>query len=62
MRFAMHKVGETAITQILEAPEHLIAEITPEGVISVPVGSEVSAGTHAIVDGNPVLIQTSTHQ
>lgn len=55
MRYAMHKVGETAIYQMLEATESIIAEITPPGIICVPVGLEVSDLTHIIVDGKPVL-------
>lgn len=55
MRYAMHKVGETAIYQMLEAPESIIAEITPQGVICIPVGIEVSDTTHIIVDGQAVL-------
>lgn len=61
MRFAMHKVGETAIFQILEAPEHIAAEITPVGAVCIPVGPEVSDATHIIVDGKAVPIQTSNN-
>lgn len=55
MRYAMHRAGETAIFQMLEAPESSIQEILPEGVIALPVGLEVSDVTHMIVDGKAVL-------
>ena len=55
MRYAMHRSGETAIFQILECPESIVAEITPPGVVCVPVGLDVTDATHLIVDGVPVL-------
>lgn len=61
MRYAMHRAGETAIFQILECPESVVAEITPPGVVCVPVGIEVSDATHRIVDGKAVPIPTSTN-
>lgn len=61
MRYAMHRAGETAIFQILECPESVVAEITPTGVICVPVGIDVSDTTHLIVDGKAVPIPTSTN-
>lgn len=54
MRYAMHRVGETTIFQTVEAPEDIIAEITPPGVVSIPVGIEVSDATHIVVDGEVV--------
>lgn len=61
MRYAMHRIGESAIFQILECPESIVAEITPRGVICVPVGIDVSDATHLIVDGKAVPIPTSTN-
>lgn len=61
MRYAMHRAGESAIFQILECPESIVAEITPPGVICVPVDIDVSDATHLIVDGNAVPIPTSTN-
>lgn len=55
MRYAMHRTGETIIFQIFECPESLVAEITPPGVVCVPVGIDVTDSTHLIVDGKPVL-------
>lgn len=55
MRYAMHRVGETSIFQMLECPESLVAELTPPGVVCIPVGLEVSDVTHIIVGGKPVL-------
>lgn len=55
MRYAMHRVNETSIFQMLECPESLVAELTPPGVVCIPVGLEVSDVTHSIVDGKPVL-------
>lgn len=55
MRYAMHRIGETVIFQMLECPESIVTEITPSGVVCVPVGLEVSDSTHVIVDGKPVL-------
>lgn len=55
MRFALHRANETAIFQMLDAPESLVAEVTPPGVIAIPVGLEVSDVTHVIVHGKPVL-------
>lgn len=55
MRYAMHHAGETVIFQILECPESLVAEITPPGVVCVPVAIDVTDSTHLIVDGKPVL-------
>lgn len=61
MRYAMHRAGETAIFQILECPESVVAEITPPGVVCVPVGIDVSDATHLIVGGEAVPIPTSTN-
>lgn len=61
MRFAMHRAGETAIFQMLECPESVVEEITPPGVVCVPVGIDVSDTTHLIVDGEAVPIPTSTN-
>lgn len=61
MRYAMHRAGETAIFQILECPESVVMEITPPGVVCVPVGIDVSDTSHLIVDGNAVPIPTSTN-
>lgn len=55
MRYAIHRVNETAIFQMLEVSEHLIKEIIPPGLVCIPVGLEVSDVTHIIVDGKPVL-------
>lgn len=55
MRYAMHRTGETAIFQMLECPESLVVELTPPGVVCVPVGLDVTDVTHLIVDGVPVL-------
>ncbi|WP_155496412.1 hypothetical protein [Comamonas testosteroni] len=57
----MHRAGETAIFQILECPESVVAEITPPGLVCVPVGIDVSDATHLIVDGEAVPIPTSTN-
>ncbi|KOC23937.1 hypothetical protein GL58_02920 [Comamonas testosteroni] len=55
MRYAMHRAGETVIFQMMECPESLVAELTPPGVVCVPVGLDVTDVTHLIVDGVPVL-------
>lgn len=55
MRYAMSRTGETVIFQIMECPESIVAELTPPGVVCVPVGLDVSDATHLIVDGEPVL-------
>lgn len=55
MRYAMHRVGETSILQMLEVGEHLVKQITPPGMVAVPVGLEVTDATHLIVDGEVVL-------
>ena len=54
MRYAIHQIGTRRILQTLDAPESVIAEITPPGCVAVPVGIEVSDATHIIVDGVPV--------
>lgn len=56
MRYAMHRVGETTIFQMLEAPESIVKEITPPGVVCIPVGFEVSDTTHIILEGKAVPI------
>lgn len=61
MRYAMHRTGETSIFQLLECPESLVEELTPPGVVCVPVGMDVSDVTHIIVDGEAVLAPTSTN-
>lgn len=55
MRFAVHKAGDTAIFQILEAPDYLVDELVPAGAVAVPVALEVTDTTHIIVDGVAVL-------
>lgn len=55
MRYAMHKIGDSVITQMIEAPESIIKQIVPKGMAVIPVGLEVSDATHIIVDGKPVL-------
>ncbi|MDH1252892.1 hypothetical protein N5C67_09540 [Comamonas thiooxydans] len=52
----MHRVGETTIFQMLEAPESIVKEITPPGVVCIPVGFEVSDTTHIILEGKAVPI------
>lgn len=54
MRYAIYRIGTHRILQMLEAPESVIAEITPPGCTAVLVGIEVSDETHIIVDGVPV--------
>lgn len=54
MRYALHRVGETKIFQMLEVQESDL-ELIPAGIVAVPVGLEVSDSTHVIVDGKPVL-------
>ncbi|KKI15179.1 hypothetical protein [Comamonas thiooxydans] len=56
MRFAMHKEGDTSICLVLEVPEQLVKEVTPEGVIAIPVGPEVTNSTHIILEGKAVPI------
>lgn len=55
MRYAMHRVGETTILQMLEVGEHLVKRVTPPGMVAVPVALDVSDATHLIVDGEAVL-------
>ena len=61
MRYAMHRIGEAEIFQMLECPESVVTEITPPWVVCIPVGLEVSDTTHIIVDGKAVPIPTSTN-
>lgn len=55
MRYAMHKIGDSVITQMIEAPESMIKQMVSEGMAVIPVGLEVSDATHLVIDGEVVL-------
>lgn len=55
MRYAIHKINETSIFQIMEVSEYLVDQVIPAECIAIPVGVEISDATHIIVDGKPVL-------